>query len=160
MIARLESALDRFSQERAEFQNKLEGAKRVLADYQPRIGQPFELEADLKSKEEELARLEAELTAVADDRAFSGAADDDPTAAFEAEYGAVIPFTGRKGGVGEGAQVPILNSAEDTSDGEDANEEDESQGHTQRNKNDVGSLRTMSDRKFEPTHGEEVTADS
>ena len=112
VIARLESALDRFSQERSDHQNKLEAAKRALADYQPRIGQPFELEAELRSKEEELARLEAELAAVADGEASSDAADDDPTAAFEAEFGVVIPFAGRRCGAGEGAQDSSARSLE------------------------------------------------
>jgi len=97
IVARLESALDRFETERAEWIAKREAAARRLADYEPRIGQAFELEGELEAKRSELTAVEAELAAVAKgEGAPAGAEDTDARAAFTAEFGIVIPFPGRQ----------------------------------------------------------------
>ena len=93
LIARLESALERFEIEQAEQQDRLAGAERRLADFQPRIGSHFEFEAELAAKRAEHERLEAELAAP---NATEAAKDErDAVGAFEEAFGVVIQFPGR-----------------------------------------------------------------
>ena len=109
IIARLESALDRFETERAEWAGKHEKAARRLAGYEPRIGQAFELEGELAAKRKELVAIEAELAAAANGEGRGGEAEErDARALFEQEFGIVVPFPGSRD-----------NAGEDTSDAND-----------------------------------------
>ncbi|MGH7086776.1 MAG: hypothetical protein ACREFN_17495, partial [Acetobacteraceae bacterium] len=102
IIARLESALDRFETERAEWAEKHEKAARRLADYEPRIGQAFELEGELEAKRRELVALEAELAAAAIGEGRGGETEEaDACAAFAEEFGIVVPFPGQHDSAGQ-----------------------------------------------------------
>lgn len=110
IIARLESALDRFEIERAEWTEKHEKAARRLADYEPRIGQAFEFEGELEAKRNELVAVEVELAGTAIGEGRGGEAEEaDARAAFEAEFGIVAPFPGR--GERDGQEAVGTNDA-------------------------------------------------
>ncbi len=111
IIARLESALDRFETERAEWAGKHEKAARRLADYEPRIGQAFELEAELEAKRKELVAIEAELAAAANGEGRGGEAEErDARALFEEEFGIAVPVAGRH----DSAEQETAESADTT----------------------------------------------
>ena len=93
LIARLESALARFEAEQAEQEDRRTAAERRLADFEPRIGEPFELEAELAAKRAEHDRLGADLAATA--TAEPTQAEIDAKTAFEQAFGVVIQFPGR-----------------------------------------------------------------
>ncbi|MGH7191147.1 MAG: hypothetical protein ACREF0_18410, partial [Acetobacteraceae bacterium] len=102
IIARLESALDRFENERAEWAEKREKAARRLADYEPRVGQASEFEGELAAKQQELTVIEAELAAAAIGEGRGGEAEEaDARAAFEEEFGIAVPFPGRYDNAGQ-----------------------------------------------------------
>ncbi len=61
-IARLENALSGFDKNLAHYEMERAQAERRLADFHPRLGQPFEFDRELTEKEAELAALDAELT--------------------------------------------------------------------------------------------------
>jgi len=61
-IARLENALSGFDKNLAHYELVRAQAERRLADFHPRLGQPFEFDRELTEKEAELAALDAELT--------------------------------------------------------------------------------------------------
>jgi len=61
-IARLENALSGFDKNLAHYELERAQAERRLADFHPRLGQPFEFDRELTEKEAELAALDAELT--------------------------------------------------------------------------------------------------
>ena len=61
LIARLERMGDRIDGELERHQQALKAAKARLADYLPRLGGEFAMQADLNAKLEELERLDAEL---------------------------------------------------------------------------------------------------
>ena len=63
LIARLEHQLDRLDAELLEQQRRREENQRRLADYLPRQGQPFPLQAELDHKLQSLTELETELAA-------------------------------------------------------------------------------------------------
>ncbi|GLS41725.1 lactate dehydrogenase [Mesorhizobium tianshanense] len=65
-IARLEHTLSNFEGEQDNYRCRLEDARRRLASYQPRIGEAFAFKAELQLKREQLADLEADLAAGAD----------------------------------------------------------------------------------------------
>jgi Helicase conserved C-terminal domain len=93
LIARLESALARLEAEQKEQEVRRAAAERRLADFEPRIGEPFEFEAELAAKRGEHERLEAELAATT--TAEPTQAEIDAKTAFEQAFGVVIPFPGR-----------------------------------------------------------------
>lgn len=95
VIARLESALDRFERDRAEWEELLEASSRRLADYRPRLGQGFELQGELDLKQAELTRLEADLAAIAKGEAAGTAAPIDPTMEFARQFGVTIKLRQR-----------------------------------------------------------------
>ena len=67
LISRLEHALDRFEADLAQQRRSLIENRRRLAGYQPRIGLPFELQAELDAKQADLAALEASLANTRED---------------------------------------------------------------------------------------------
>jgi hypothetical protein len=67
LISRLEHALDRFEADLAQQRRSLIENRRRLAGYQPRIGLPFELQAELDAKHAGLAALEASLANTRED---------------------------------------------------------------------------------------------
>ena len=67
MVSRLEHKLSNFEGEQAIYRNRLSEARRHLAAYQPRLGEPFVFAAELALKRDTLAAIEAELAAGADD---------------------------------------------------------------------------------------------
>jgi N12 class adenine-specific DNA methylase/predicted RNA methylase len=71
VIARLESALSRFESQREECEKRLADATRRLADYEPRLGQPFDLAAELDAKHDELKAIDQALASKAEDEAAS-----------------------------------------------------------------------------------------
>jgi len=80
VIARLESALGRFEAQREECEKRLADATRRLADYEPRLGQPFDLAGDLDAKRDKLKAIYQALARKPEDEAASNApalADDD-----------------------------------------------------------------------------------
>ncbi|MGH7084261.1 MAG: hypothetical protein ACREFN_04645, partial [Acetobacteraceae bacterium] len=102
IVARVESALDRFENERAEWAEKREKAARRLADYEPRVGQAFEFEGEIAAKRKELVAIEAELAAAAIGEGRGGEADEaDAYAAFAEEFGIAVPFPGHHDSAGE-----------------------------------------------------------
>jgi chromosome segregation ATPase len=78
VIARLESALGRFEAQREECEKRLTEATRRLADYEPRLGQPFDLAVELDAKRDELKAIDHALASKPEDDAASTApaADD------------------------------------------------------------------------------------
>ncbi len=60
-VARLEHALSNFDGEQEAYRNRLNDARRRLATYGSRVGGAFAFEAELDSKHDELAAIEAEL---------------------------------------------------------------------------------------------------
>jgi hypothetical protein len=78
VIARLESALGRFEAQREECEKRVTEATRRLADYEPRLGQPFELAVELDAKRDELKAIDHALASKSEDDAASTApaADD------------------------------------------------------------------------------------
>ncbi|MDB5614992.1 MAG: Helicase-like, partial [Devosia sp.] len=68
-IARLENALANFDGEQEHYRRRLHEAHRRLASYQPRVGEAFALAGELELKLVQLAGIEAELAASADDDA-------------------------------------------------------------------------------------------
>ncbi len=108
VMARLESALDRFEADQREHEERLVSARKRLADYESRVGEPFEFEAELLAKRADHDRLEADLAAQS-----SGDAREekqDAVSAFEETFGVVIQFPGR----GRAAEV---EEAEEPDDG-------------------------------------------
>jgi hypothetical protein len=93
VIARLEGALDRLETDRREQEERLAAARNRLADYEPRIGEPFEFEAELLAKRAEHDRLDADLAAQSNGAATK--AEQDAACAFEEMFGVVIQFPGR-----------------------------------------------------------------
>ena len=93
VIARLESALDRFETEQQEQKERLAAARRRVADYEPRIGETFEFEAELLAKRVEHGRLEADLAAQGTGEAKE--AEQDAASTFEETFGVTIQFPGR-----------------------------------------------------------------
>jgi hypothetical protein len=93
VIARLESALEKFEQDLAEQEGRLEAAQRRNADFEPRIGAPFGFEAELESKRADYLRLEADLAAQKTDA--SGETQQDAVSLFEEAFRMVIRFPGR-----------------------------------------------------------------
>ena len=61
LIARLEHALDRFDADLVEQQRRRQAAVKQIADYQPRLGLPFALQAELDDKLAQMAVLQADL---------------------------------------------------------------------------------------------------
>jgi hypothetical protein len=98
VIARLEGALDRFEVEQREQEERLAAARSRLADYEPRVGAPFEFEAELLSKRAEHDRLDADLAVQNNEEATK--AEQDAASAFEDMFGVVIQFP-RRGRVAE-----------------------------------------------------------
>jgi hypothetical protein len=73
VIARLESALGRFEAQREECEKRLAEATRRLADYEPRLGQPFDLAAELDAKRDELKAIDQALASKPEEDASSTA---------------------------------------------------------------------------------------
>ena len=73
LIARLEHALDRFEDELVIETRRQDEAMARLRGYEPRLGEPFPLQAELDDKLERMAALEADLA-----KTESVIADDDP----------------------------------------------------------------------------------
>lgn len=65
LIARLEHLLDRMPQDLAEQERKAADAERRLAGYRDRLGQPFELQAELDARRAALEALDADLAQTA-----------------------------------------------------------------------------------------------
>ena len=65
LIARLEHVLDRMPQDLQEQKRKAEEAARRLSGYQERLGQPFQLQAELDAKLAALKALEEDLASTA-----------------------------------------------------------------------------------------------
>lgn len=107
VIARLESALDRFETDQGEQEERHAAARTRLADYEPRIGEPFEFEAELLAKRAEHGRLEADLAAQSSGAAAK--AEQDAASAFEEMFGVVIQFRGR----GRPVETDIAEEPED-----------------------------------------------
>jgi N12 class adenine-specific DNA methylase len=107
MIARLESTLDKFEVEQADQQDRRDAAERRLADYAPRIGEPFEFEAELTEKRAQHARLEADLAAQQDGE--SPDKEQDAVSTFEDSFGVVIQFPGR-GRIAEADEIGELDA--------------------------------------------------
>ncbi len=63
LIARLEYQLDRFEADLAEHRRRVSEARARLPGYQRRVGEAFDLQAELDAKRDELAALEADLAA-------------------------------------------------------------------------------------------------
>ena len=63
LISRLEYALDHFEVELAEERRSLSEAEARLPGYERRVGEAFEMEAELDAKAAELKALEADLAA-------------------------------------------------------------------------------------------------
>jgi N12 class adenine-specific DNA methylase len=63
VIARIESALTRFESQLDESIHRIEDAKRRLADFEPRLGQVFDMQAELDAKCVELEKLDEDLAA-------------------------------------------------------------------------------------------------
>jgi chromosome segregation ATPase len=93
MIARLESALDKFEAERVDQQDRRDAAEKRLVDYESRIGESFEFEAELTEKRAQHARLEADLAAQQDSEQTER--ERDAVSTFEGTFGVVIEFPGR-----------------------------------------------------------------
>lgn len=93
IIARFESTLERFDAEQADQEDRRNAAERRLADYELRIGEPFEFEADLVEKRAQHTQLEADLAAQQDGE--SAEEDQDAVSSFEGTFGVVIQFPGR-----------------------------------------------------------------
>ncbi|KQS95453.1 helicase-related protein [Rhizobium sp. Leaf386] len=74
-VSRLEHALSNFDGERDSYRQRLAGAQRRLASYQPRVGESFAFEAELEQKLLELAEIEKDLAATDDGDGDSQAAD-------------------------------------------------------------------------------------
>lgn len=106
VIARLEGALDRIETELAEQKDRRVAAERRLADFQPRIGDTFEFQAELDAKRADYAQLEADL---AQQKADGGEEQRDPIAIFEEEFGVVIRFPGR-------GRADVLDDGEEAND--------------------------------------------
>jgi hypothetical protein len=95
VIARLETVFGRFEAEHEEAGSRLQEATRRLADYEPRLGQPFDLKGELDAKIAELSAIDTALaetaeTAEPEDDEFAhlfgpigraGACDDDDDSA-------------------------------------------------------------------------------
>jgi hypothetical protein len=94
VIARLEGALDRFETDQRGQEERLAAARNRLADYEPRISEAFEFEAELLAKRAEHDRLDAGLTAQNNGEATK--AEQDAACAFEEMFGVVIQFPGRR----------------------------------------------------------------
>lgn len=108
VIARLEGALDRIEADLADQEGRRDAAERRLADFEPRIGDPFEFQAELDAKRADYARLEAELA----QQAEAGPGEQlDPIAVFEEEFGVVIRFPGR----GQDSVIEDTDEANDNS---------------------------------------------
>jgi hypothetical protein len=93
VLARLETALDRFEVDQREQEERLVAARKRFADYEPRIGTPFECEAELLAKRAEHDRLEADLAAQS--RGEAAEVKQDEVSALEKTCGVVIRFPGR-----------------------------------------------------------------
>jgi N12 class adenine-specific DNA methylase/adenine-specific DNA methylase len=107
VIARLEGALDRFETDHREQEERLAAARNRLADYEPRIGEAFEFEAELLAKRAEYDRLDADLAAQSNREATK--AEQDAASAFEKMFGVVIQFPGR----GRAAEAEAAEEPED-----------------------------------------------
>jgi hypothetical protein len=107
VIARLEGALDRFETDHREQEERLAAARNRLADYEPRIGEAFEFEAELLAKRAEHDRLDADLAAQSNREATK--AEQDAASAFEKMFGVVIQFPGR----GRAAEAEAAEEPED-----------------------------------------------
>jgi hypothetical protein len=92
VIARLESALDRFETDQREQVERLAAARNRLADYEPRIGEPFEFEVELVAKRAEHDQLDTDLAAQSNGEATK--AEQDAASTFEEMFGVVIQFPG------------------------------------------------------------------
>ena len=71
VIARLEFALGRFEAQREECEKRLADATRRLADYEPRLGQAFDLAPELDAKRDELKAIDQALASKPEDDAAS-----------------------------------------------------------------------------------------
>ena len=107
VIARLESALDRFENDQREQEERLAAARNRLADYEPRIAEPFEFEAELLAKRAEHDRIEADLAA--QNSGEAAMAEQDAASAFEQMFGVVVQFPGR----GRVAETEAAEASED-----------------------------------------------
>ena len=106
VIARLESALDRFENDQREQEERHAAARNRLADYEPRIGEAFEFEAELLAKRAEHDRIEVDLAAK---NGEATKAEQDAARAFEKMFGVVIQFPGR----GRAAETEAAEEPED-----------------------------------------------
>jgi len=77
LVSRLEHALEHFDAELTQHRRVLVESHKRVADYTPRIGMPFALQAELEGKAQELALLEASLAQTGKDEAESVQADED-----------------------------------------------------------------------------------
>ena len=76
-MSRLEHALDHFDAELAQHRRSLTENRVRVADYTPRLGMPFALQAELDGKLDDLAALEASLAATSKEAAAPSLADDE-----------------------------------------------------------------------------------
>ena len=77
LISRLEHALEHFDAELAQHRRLLVENQRRVADYAPRLGTAFALQAELEAKAAELAALEADLAQTGKDTAEAAQAEED-----------------------------------------------------------------------------------
>lgn len=63
VVARLENALTKFEVELEEAEQRVTDAQRRIADFEPRLGQPFDMQDELDAKRQQLDELEASLAA-------------------------------------------------------------------------------------------------
>ena len=77
LVSRLEHALDHFDAELAQHRRSLAENRVRMADYTPRLGMPFPLQAELHGKHADLVALEDSLAATSQATAGPGLADED-----------------------------------------------------------------------------------
>jgi predicted component of type VI protein secretion system len=77
----------------ADQQDRRHAAERRLADYEPRISEPFEFEAELVEKRTQHTQLEADLAAQQDGQLPEE--KQDALTAFEGTFGGGVQIPGR-----------------------------------------------------------------